>query len=366
MSNYKTVTYTWQELFDKVWERPLLQIAEDIGVSDVALGKACRKAGIPLPGRGYWAKSDLDRDGLRHAASSSSTSATISFDILKSEFAANPRATSPRRVVVPEKLTSPHPLIVRTSGLARKKDAYNGRVHLRRTNALDIRVSPKALDRALRIMDTIIKSTLAISCTWEVTDDNETKLTCDGIPMTVCLRERLSKEQSTGELTFSIEDYFATPIRRRWGDTNSITLEEKLAHLVAELPAAAKALKQQRDEHDAKMRQWEKERERERQERRKQEAQRRLRSRLVRTMIRWERATRINRFCDAVQAQADPRTGLVEQAVNDWIVWARKQAELLNPLESELSDFTSLYVKVPDFFKGLEDYEKPDPDWWTR
>jgi len=214
-------------------------------------------------------------------------------------------------------------------------------------------------------MDTIIKSTLAINCTWEVTDANETKLTCDGTPMTVCLRERLSKEQSTGELTFSIEDHFATPIRRRWADTNAVTLEEKLAHLIAELPATAKALKQQRDEYEARRRQWEKEREQERQERRKEEAQRRLRSRLVRTMVRWERATRINNFCDAVQAEAESRTSSIDQASRDWIAWARKRADLLNPLKGDLSDFTSLQMKVPDFFRGLDHYEKPDPDWWT-
>jgi hypothetical protein len=30
----------------------MVKLAHDIGVSDVALAKACRKAGIPLSGRG--------------------------------------------------------------------------------------------------------------------------------------------------------------------------------------------------------------------------------------------------------------------------------------------------------------------------
>ena len=37
------------------------QTGQDIGVSDVAVAKACRKAGIPLPGRGHWAKSEKQR-----------------------------------------------------------------------------------------------------------------------------------------------------------------------------------------------------------------------------------------------------------------------------------------------------------------
>ncbi|RYG98469.1 MAG: hypothetical protein EON58_07055, partial [Alphaproteobacteria bacterium] len=52
---YKQVEFTREDLHAKVWALPLLVIAREIGVSDVALGKACRKAKIPLPGRGYWA-----------------------------------------------------------------------------------------------------------------------------------------------------------------------------------------------------------------------------------------------------------------------------------------------------------------------
>jgi len=33
-----------------------VKIAEKYSISDVRVGKACRKLRIPLPGRGYWAK----------------------------------------------------------------------------------------------------------------------------------------------------------------------------------------------------------------------------------------------------------------------------------------------------------------------
>lgn len=49
-------TYTRQELYEMVWERPLTAIAKEIGVSDSALGKACRKAGVTRPDQGLWAK----------------------------------------------------------------------------------------------------------------------------------------------------------------------------------------------------------------------------------------------------------------------------------------------------------------------
>lgn len=48
--------FSREELYELVWSRPLGTIAASLGVSDVAVGKACRKADIPLPQRGYWAK----------------------------------------------------------------------------------------------------------------------------------------------------------------------------------------------------------------------------------------------------------------------------------------------------------------------
>ncbi len=43
-------------LYELVWQQPMQHLAKEVGISDVAVAKHCRKAGIPLPPRGYWAK----------------------------------------------------------------------------------------------------------------------------------------------------------------------------------------------------------------------------------------------------------------------------------------------------------------------
>ena len=43
-------------LYDMVWNKPVTKVAEDLGISDVALHKICRKHQIPVPPRGHWAK----------------------------------------------------------------------------------------------------------------------------------------------------------------------------------------------------------------------------------------------------------------------------------------------------------------------
>src|SRR2546426_8985144 len=45
-----------EELYEMVWATPVRQVAMKLGISDVALAKACRKMRIPLPRRGHWAK----------------------------------------------------------------------------------------------------------------------------------------------------------------------------------------------------------------------------------------------------------------------------------------------------------------------
>ena len=45
-----------EALYALVWTAPVMEIASRLGVSDVALAKLCRRASIPLPYRGYWAR----------------------------------------------------------------------------------------------------------------------------------------------------------------------------------------------------------------------------------------------------------------------------------------------------------------------
>ncbi|TVT87921.1 hypothetical protein [Pseudomonas sp. RGB] len=73
------VSFTVAELFEKVWQTSMVKLAREIDVSDVAVAKACRKAGIPLPGRGHWAKSKSSDNAnlLRSKAMSDSKCSTV-------------------------------------------------------------------------------------------------------------------------------------------------------------------------------------------------------------------------------------------------------------------------------------------------
>jgi len=49
------IQQTREELYELVWSKPMTQVAKDLGISDVMLGRICRERDIPRPQRGYWA-----------------------------------------------------------------------------------------------------------------------------------------------------------------------------------------------------------------------------------------------------------------------------------------------------------------------
>lgn len=289
------------------------------------------------------------------------------------------------RIPVPAKLADPHPLIERALKIARGLKPYEGRLVLK--NAIDIRVSPEAFDRATRIFDTIIKASQTKGCTWKIDTEGKTVVTCDGETMKVELKERLSKKEkprppsrplrpgepwrsnatypefewiSTGQLSFSIDEHVDAPVQRNWNDAKSTSLDEKVHDILAGLPVMALAVRERRERWEAWHREYEEKKNREEDAKRKAEALRLARKRLVGNMQRWEQSLRLHQFCNAVEAAAQ------DQEAASWLSWAREQANLLNPLLGDMKRLLSLSVNVPERFKGMNHYEKPESDWWTE
>jgi hypothetical protein len=50
--------------------------------------------------------------------------------------------------------------------------------------------------------------------------------------------------------------------------------------------------------------------------------------------------------------------------VAEWLVWARRQADLLDPISSGNGTVFSLVVELPEWFTG-HGYTQPKPTWWS-
>ncbi len=56
VNSKQAASLTRQQLYDMVWAEPMRLLALRYGISDVGLAKICKRAAIPLPPSGFWAK----------------------------------------------------------------------------------------------------------------------------------------------------------------------------------------------------------------------------------------------------------------------------------------------------------------------
>ena len=56
MSSQSPVAFTREQLYQRVWSKPLSLVAREFGVSGNALAKICSRMLVPYPSRGYWEK----------------------------------------------------------------------------------------------------------------------------------------------------------------------------------------------------------------------------------------------------------------------------------------------------------------------
>jgi len=65
MNATKLHSLSREALYEKVWSTSSVKLAEELGVSDVAINKRCRRLNVPRPPRGYWAKIEAGHKSKR-------------------------------------------------------------------------------------------------------------------------------------------------------------------------------------------------------------------------------------------------------------------------------------------------------------
>lgn len=70
-----------QALYDLVWSKAKTEVAKGLGVSEMALGKTCKKANVPDPSRGYWAARDAWKRHVRLPLLAAGSTKTNSNDL---------------------------------------------------------------------------------------------------------------------------------------------------------------------------------------------------------------------------------------------------------------------------------------------
>lgn len=393
---HKIVTFTPRELFDRAWETPVLKLAQEIGISDVALSKACRKAGIALPPRGHWAKPASKRPGKPQPPIAGQP---ISFRVLdrstlpfQNAAPIKPKATR-STIEVPHTLLTPHPLVIKWLKCVKEAKTYEGRLVTTGKHVLDARISSELIDRCALIFDTLIKESELLGFRWKITDD-KTLVEVDGEHLAINLVERLNKHaipppppppkrnarwepdfsllrspqfewSSTGELSLQIDARTDYGKRKNWTDTKTGKIEEKLASILDGFEVIAESVKALRLKNEEARRERITEEAIRLERAKREETHRRLRHKLVENTKRWEQAQRLRAFIQATCNASATTSERSQQQTALWAAWASAQANQLDPLHPDTLSVTSLTVAIESWFNGYG-MMRVEKDWWSE
>lgn len=361
----KSIRVSRGELYEAVWSEPMTKLAKKYHVSDVALGKICRKHNIPLPGAGHWAKvaagKQIARPPLPEAEQSEiwispPDKAPREMRELRVELA-HQLAIVPSELHAPQTITKPHQLTVLSRDFlkGKKPDMY-GLVHCRPPHGYWLAVSPLQVGRALRILDTLAKA-LQKAGFEIVTDKNEHELQVLILGEAIPFHMRESYAQipiphekrgkgyfspayeyrPKGVLSIQLPRYL-NEVKSSWCDGKK-PLEENLAAVFEGFLIAAVRYRERSEEFAARHAEYQ-ERERIRDEEEAALAQeRKTLDALVKEAQQWTMSQQIHDYVSHIEAQLKAGGNDIPVAALEWVAVSRRRAERLDPTGIRLRSF---------------------------
>jgi hypothetical protein len=364
------------ELYEQVWKVPISKLAEKYGISGVALKKICKKLNVPTPPRGYWARIQsgqrLPKTPLPKKKYGTPSSHEILTDhaIAQRKMAEVPsdedlpdQLKALRVVKVPKTLRNPHPLVENTNQfLSKAKPDDYGVFRVRKNNCVDLRVSPRMLNRSLRIWDGLLKcfEELDYEIITESGYDSQTSVVIFDEKVEISLKEKVhrlphvltQKEiekqkryswerpgpwdyEPTGRLTLSIGGYVPDGFRKNWSDTKKRELEILLGDFVKAVYRVALTKRDRTIEQEEDKRRWQEELRRRQEEAERLEREKKRLLDLEDQAERWVKAEKLRAYLKEVE-KVVTINGLSEiqgVPVQEWMRWALEHADRIDPLK---------------------------------
>jgi len=386
----QTIRLTREQLYEKVWCKPMSSLAKEWGISDVGLAKICKRYNIPRPGLGHWARKQHGYNPIQPPLPQLEGEAIIEiqpvekqiriFDPKQAQEAVQKTAFEKEmesQVVVPKALIDPHPLVAKTEkSLRTAKPDERSILRASAPGTLSVVVGPDSIDRAMRILDTLIKALEKRGTKVKVEDteiqgsqyysygrsfaQGKTLFFVLGEWVEIGLEEHANRKSHeltqkekdeqrkygsplyppkydfspNGRLTLRIKNVRSGHVRQTWSDTSGKRLENLLNYFIVGLTNAAVDIRASRLEWEREAREMEERRRiAEEEERRRRQEEQRFKI-LEEQVANWHKSQNIRQYVEAVRRMAIWKFGSIKPGSNlhKWIKWATRQANRLDPL----------------------------------
>jgi hypothetical protein len=364
---YKTIRFERQKLYEQVWAKPMTALATEYGLSDVGLRKICKRLSIPLPPQGYHLRTykgqrpplPPSKDGVKEHVTHIYEPEQMSVNELPQPIELPEIAFEElpeNRIVVPDELGSLHHHVAEAKSQLKKNtpDKY-GRVSTYWKRGNDISVFPESFDRALRIMNTLVRALSKRGFTVSVDEKNNAtvvKVLDEQVGIRLEERSRqiqhvptpaeLKEEKKHSYRHYPVYDYIATGefslsisgsynYEKICKDDKKGKVEEKLNFFVI---ALIKRALQMKDNRIRRAREEEIRRAKE-QKRWEMDALIRKEKKKFETLKKqseaWHESQKLREFLHAARAKYPNLSP--ESKFAKWLVWASLQADRMDPLK---------------------------------
>ena len=401
-----------EALYIKVWETPTVKLAKEFGVSDVAVGKMCKKLDIPKPPLGYWRKVQTGQKKIIPPLSKPkekiqtgvwiyprSEERTLKFEeeykeqtlAVEQKIAEKLNNKNLPEIKVSESLYKPHPLIVQTQKAFSKKetDSYGALWNPYENNYLNLRISRQNLQRALLIMDALIKGLEKTGGRVSIEKNNQggsrTEFKIDEIKLKISLREdfkrferKITAEdkkknpydyhkyyyEPSGIFTFTAEGDYR--IHRNWRDGKTSQVEDHLNDIVVGIFRLAEECR--REEIDRKNEERRELKNAVEYEKRKIIQKKELERReLLETLsARWRKSRDLVDFIKGLEAKLIEEKDQIAEDSNEaqLMSWAYNHAAQMNPiLNGQTDELMAQFKKRFDEPEEEDSYEYSELLW---
>lgn len=264
-----------------------------------------------------------------------------------------------QKIEIPGQLVTPHRLLKeRLTELRSPKVDNYGAVWSGKLWRLNLRVSPSSLDRALRILNTLFYALESRGYQLIIQDQDGSSLCVhiDGGSVHFGLQEKFRRidhpDQKndrleawqrqryaylpTGELFLKVTEWWTQGLQKTWSDRKTAKLETCLNDFIIGLIKIAQVVKAERlrreEEHRARL----KAEEQRLLEERKRQEERTRRNNLIKEAAAWTQAQQVRAYIAALMEKIVARHGEIQPGSqpDQWISWASRQADRLDPLGS--------------------------------
>lgn len=347
-----------QELYDLVWSKPMTALAKEYNISDNGLRKICKKLDIPLPQLGHWQKLQYGKKvKIIPLPKDFKDEETITLNERKEETDNGNNAFSEYHKLlkkitedssltfnVPDRLVNPDKLIIEAKNDfdSRKHEKYAIYKGIMSTSSgiVSVSVAPKNSNRALRIMDKIIKL-LKHRGHNVIVKENTTYAVVKGAEIKIRLREKVKRVITKDEkyswnntvyiasdiLSFKIDEY----PEKEFNDTNNLTLEEQLPKILTKLELVSEKIKRDNEDREIRHQEYRKQREIEEAIKKRHTNEIENFKKLLEESDRCKKAVDMRNYIKQIENNAIKDNNLSEELIN-WIKWANNKADWYDPI----------------------------------